>query len=347
MAGKNSNSLFLAADIGGTKTLIGLYEKAPDNITLFPIKEAKLLSKDWDDLSLVLRSFLAEAGVKPKDIAAGCLSLAGPITQNSCFLTNLRRTIDFQVLHNNLNLQTPLRFVNDLKAMGYGITILPKEDLYCLTPDRLIAKDLWQEEKDSNPEGNRALLAPGTGLGQALLLGKDKVHPTEAGHRDFAPRNEQEIGLWRFLTQEFGHVSYERVLSGPGLVNIYRFLASTNTQPATAPVPTPPEIINKALAGICPLCTETLELFIRILGAEAGNLALTALATKGVYLGGGIPPQILPLLQGPNFFEAFSAKGRFKDYLSRIPIFVILNEKTALLGAAGLAVTGIQLVHNN
>ncbi|MEL1135552.1 glucokinase [Desulfitobacterium sp. THU1] len=342
--------LYLAGDIGGTKTLLGLYSLKGTALSL--VRERKLSSREWDDLTPLIQGFLDEMTLTPEDITGGCLSLAGPITEETCLLTNLNRIIHFQSLLSTLNFQRPLLFVNDLEAMGQGLMVLENEDLLCLNPSVFNSSSNssptptstsapTSTSKSISPSSlNRALIAPGTGLGQAMILGDHQIYATEGAHRDYAPRTEQEIRLLRFLTQKYDHISYERILSGPGLANIYHFLRwEAHPHSLRDPLPTPEQITKRALAGICPLCTETLELFIKILGAEAGNLALMTLAYGGIYLGGGIPPKILPKLQEGGFMEAFLAKGRFRDLLSTIPIYVILNERAPLLGAAYLAAT--------
>lgn len=327
--------IYLAGDIGGTKTLLALFEKSSTQLNL--LTERKIASTQWNNLAEELHSFLRWAEVEPKEIAAGCLSLAGPIHENACQLTNLDRTLDFDLLRSSIRLQSPLLFCNDLAAMGHGIFTLEPKDLLCLNPSVLSTCSTTFTEL------NRAVIAPGTGLGESIIIGGNVVSPTEGAHVDFAPRSEQEVRLWRFLAKEYGHVSYERVLSGPGLVNIYRFLREDlnyDVEITELPLPSPAEITEKALAGTCRLSSETLELFIQLLGAEAGNLALKSLALGGVYLAGGIPPKILPKLQKGSFLEAFQSKGRFSELLRSIPIYVILNERTALYGAARIAAQG-------
>ncbi|MGI1660287.1 MAG: glucokinase [Desulfitobacterium sp.] len=348
--------LYLAGDIGGTKTLLGLYSLKGTALSL--VRERKFSSQDWQSLTPLIQGFLDEMTLTPEDITGGCLSLAGPITEETCLLTNLNKVIHFRSLRSTLNFQRPLLFVNDLEAMGQGLMVLKNEDLLCLNPSVSNSSSSTTyattstSTSTSHPTSastsksisqsslNRALIAPGTGLGEAMILGNHQIFATEGAHRDYAPCTEQEIRLLRFLAQKYSHVSYERILSGPGLTNIYHFLRlETHPHSLYDPVPAPEEITKRALAGICPLCTETLELFIKILGAEAGNLALMTLAYGGIYLGGGISPKILPKLQEGGFMEAFLAKGRFRDLLSTIPIYVILNERAPLLGAAYLAAT--------
>jgi glucokinase len=345
--------MFLAGDIGGTKTHIALFEKKGNTLKVF--KEYYLRSTQWTSLSEVLLDFLHSAGFRPEEIISGCLSLAGPIQEQTCRLVNLNRTLDLASIRDSFPFRSPLLFCNDLVATGHGISALDPKDLVFLNPTVLNYNSCGDNVNPGltpNLMLNRAVIAPGTGLGESIIVGDNHVCPTEGAHADFAPRNELEVRLWRFLTKEYGHVSYERVLSGPGLTNLYRFLKdedevvfslslpnnvlTSNNQE----IPTPSEITEKALSGTCPLSTKALELFIQLLGAEAGNLALKSLALGGVYLGGGIPPKILSKLQERSFLEAFQAKGRFSELLQGIPVYVILNERTALLGAAKIALRG-------
>lgn len=323
--------MYLAGDIGGTKTLFALFEKAGTHLNL--LTERKITSTQWNNLALELTSFLKWVGVKPKEIEAGCLSLAGPVREKTCHLTNLDRIIDLDLLRSSCSLQSPLMFCNDLVAMGHGLFTLGQKDFFCLNPSIL------GSVPTSSRELNRVVIAPGTGLGESIVIGDNLVCPTEGAHADFAPQSELEVKLWRFLAKEYGHVSYERVLSGPGLVNIFQFLRSDNDfqYPFEASIPSPAEITEKALAGSCRLSMESLKLFVQLLGAEAGNLALKSLALGGVYLGGGIPQKILPKLKEGSFLEAFQAKGRFRELMQGIPVYVILNDKIALHGAARIA----------
>lgn len=328
--------MILAADIGGTNTRLGLFEQRGSDLYL--IKQKKLASKDWQDLVPVLLDFLGNAGFNAVEIDTGCLSLAGPIHGDHCQLTNLNKNIDLKHIQKVLNTVRPLSFCNDLVALGYGLNFLKSSQLHSLTssppsfPPTLSATY------------NRAILAPGTGLGESLIIG-EYVIPTEGAHTDFAPRSEIEVRLWRFLHHQWEHVSYERILSGPGLLNLYSFfLNETGQQGDYSPSLSPEDITRKALNKGCPACESALNLFLEILGAEAGNVALRALAYGGIYLGGGIVPKLLPLLHEEKFLEAFCNKGRFKELLKSIPIFVILEEETALYGAARFALNSSQ--HN-
>jgi glucokinase len=226
-----------------------------------------------------------------------------------------------------------VKLLNDLESVAYAVPHLPPADLAALNP------------QVAGRDGNKAIIAPGTGLGEAALFFHNQHYyaiPSEGGHTDFAPHTPLELDLLRYLLARFDHVSYERVCAGIGIRNIYAFLRDSHfadENPVIAAAisqaadPTP-IIIQTGLAGECTLCQATLDTFVSILGAEAGNLALKVMATGGVYLGGGIPPRIVPKLQDGAFMTAFTRKGRFADLLSRIPVYVILNAKAALWGAA-------------
>jgi glucokinase len=225
-----------------------------------------------------------------------------------------------------------VRLINDLLATAHAVPFLQGKEIYRLN-----------SEKDRKGE-NIALIAPGTGLGMGLLVFHEGGYisvPSEGGHIGFPPTREEEVTLWRYLRKRYGRVSVERVLSGPGLVNIYGWLKESRSyrEPAwlkkLIETKDPGKVVtDQALNGKDPLCIEALEVFVAILGATAGNLALTCMATGGVFLGGGIPPKILPFLQKPDFLEAFADKGRFRRLMEKIPVKVILNDRAALLGAA-------------
>jgi glucokinase len=257
--------------------------------------------------------------------------VAGPVMQGEASVTNLPWMIREATLQEAFGLEMAT-LLNDLEATAHGIPHLTADDVFPLN--------------DATPRsGTKAVIAPGTGLGEAVLLfqgGHYHVLPSEGGHADFGPTNLLELELLRSLMGKFGHVSYERVCSGKGIPNIYRYLKENHFAeelPEVAEVlrraadPTP-IIVQKAMAGACELSMATLNTFVSILGAEAGNLALRVVATGGLYLGGGIPPKILSKLRDGTFLAAFVNKGRFAEMLSHIPVYVILNEETALLGAA-------------
>lgn len=325
--------MLLAADIGGTKSLFGLFEQVGSQPVLRYKKQ--YASGDFSSFESALETFFSEVPptLEVSIIQAACFSLAGPIIDGQGNFTNLK----WQVNQKNLELSFPciskIVLANDLVAVAQGIELLPEKDFLSLTPQPL---DLGQGSPPSNKNTTKAVIAPGTGLGEALLI-KGQAHPSEGGHCDFAPRSPEEIRLWQFLQQKYGHVSYERILSGPGLVNLLQFLVSEREENLQHYDLIPEEITKKALQKQCPLCQRALNLFISILGAEAGNLALKTMATGGIYLGGGIVPQILPKLQEGTFIAAFQDKGRFRAFMETIPVYVILNKEAALYGAAQIA----------
>jgi glucokinase len=317
--------MLLAGDIGGTKTNLALF--APDS-GLDPQQETTFRSANYPSLKAVVTEFLADTGAEATMAVFG---IAGPVVDGASTATNLPWIVSEADLKNALGFEQ-VKLLNDLEATAYGLPHLPDDDLFVLN--------------QATPRGDtRAVIAPGTGLGEAILFRHDgKYHaiPSEGGHTDFAPTNYFEIRLLRHLLGKLGHVSYERICSGKGLPNIYAYLKKNNFAEESpelkkalskADDPTP-IIVERAMSGECELCIGTLNAFVSILGAEAGNLALKVMATGGVYLGGGIPPKILEKLKDGTFMASFVNKGRFADVLAHIPVYVILNDKTALLGAA-------------
>ena len=319
--------LVLAGDIGGTKTHLALFsvhgEKLRSELlTTFP-------SKRYSGLVPVLRDFLA--GDQHK-IDAACFGIAGPVVDGKVTTPNLPWMIDVVQLRHVLKLES-VTLLNDLEAGAYGISTLNNDEFCTLN------------EGTMRQSGNKALISAGTGLGQAILHDDGRhFHPlaSEGGHADFAPRDEREIELLRYLIGRFGHVSYERVLSGPGLLNIYRFFKESRgleEPPALseqfAAADDPSAVISKAaLAGEAEICVKSLDLFVSIYGAEAGNLALRAKSVRGLYIGGGIAPKILAKLKDGAFMRGFIDKGRYSDLLAAIPVQVVLNDQAALRGAA-------------
>ncbi|GAB4279577.1 MAG: glucokinase [Deferrisomatales bacterium] len=316
----------LAGDVGGTKANLALLPA--DEGGWAPLKEATLPSGGFEGLESLVQTFL---GQDPAPLAAACLGIAGAVRDGSVESPNLPWRADRERLRRALGLSR-VELINDLLATAYGLEALPPERLAVLNPGA------------PGAAGTRALVAAGTGLGEAVLYWDGQRHlpfPSEGGHADFAPRGELQVELLRYLDARFGRTSVERVLSGPGLVHIYRFLLETGrgTQPgwlaAELEKGDPAAAIAEAgLSGRDPLCAQALDLFVRVYGAEAGNLALKAFATGGVYLGGGIAPKILPKLRERPFLEAFVDKGRLSVVLADIPVWVILDPKTALYGAA-------------
>jgi glucokinase len=323
---QKKNTVVLAGDIGGTKTNVGLFvmgKKRPEPLVVesFPSREAP-------DLENILERFLQG---NPAPIASACFGIAGPVINGRCKATNLQWVVSEAGMKRRFHWRH-VRLLNDLAAAALAIPVLRRSELVSLN------KGIIQKK------GNLALLSPGTGLGQATLAYKDGESvplSSEGGHVSFSPTTEEEIELWRYLREKSNHVSVERVLSGPGLVNIYSWLRDSGRfeEPPRLkelmmqgdPAKT---ISENALRKGEALCVESLRFYVSMLGSVAGNLALTGMALGGVYLGGGIPPKILPALKQGSFLKAFMAKGRFADFLARIPVRVILSEKAALLGAA-------------
>jgi glucokinase len=331
-SGKNAEGeqmLILAGDIGGTTTRLGLLRAAAGELALCVHRNYS--SRNYGSLAAIVRDFIAATGCRPE---RGCFGIAGPVRAERVLAPNLPWLVDAAELAGILALDQ-VSLINDLQANAFGIPLLQPADFAVLNPG------------SPDPTGTIAVIAAGTGLGEAIAVWDGAVHqplPGEGGHADFAPRTELEAELLLYLRAELGRVSYERVLSGPGLVNLYRFLRDRRRLPETAAVnaamargDAAAAISRAALDDSCPLCSEVLDLFVSLYGAEAGTLALRALATGGVYLGGGIAPKIIPLLQRPPFIQAFTAKGRLSPLLETIPVRVIRNEQTALLGAGRCA----------
>jgi glucokinase len=321
--------MLLAGDIGGTKTNLAVF--SPEDGPRAPLAEATFPSADYPSLEALVHEFLGQVSLPVERASFG---VAGPVVASRATVTNLPWLMEETQLQEALNLSS-VRLLNDLNAIAHAVPFLEPADRHTL--------NAGQQAHD----GAMAVVAPGTGLGEAFLTWdgtRYRPHASEGGHADFAPTNPFEVELLRYLQDRFERVSYERVCSGRGLPNIYAYLKNSGyadepawltEQLAAADDPTP-IIVNAALDSQrpCELCVATLNAFVSILGAEAGNLALKVLASGGVYLGGGIPPRILPALEEERFMEAFRRKGRMSDLLARVPVHVILNPKVALLGAA-------------
>ncbi len=321
--------MILAGDVGGTNTRLAVFDDKGGRLT--PTADATFPSREHPSLEAVLRKFTA---AHPLPIDRACFGVAGPVRHGRSDATNLPWVVDAGLVARELGLQA-VGLINDLEANAWGIGVLERDDLAVLNAGA------------PDAEGNQAIISAGTGLGEAGLTWDGKQHrpfATEGGHSDFAPRNHLEMELLDYLLKQFQRVSYERVVSGPGLLNIYRFLRDTGRgeEPAWLAEKLrdqdPGAVVSQAaLDGKSDLCVQALDLFVSLYGAEAGNLALKLLATGGVYLGGGIAPKIIRKLQDPIFLNAFTAKGRLKPLLQAMPVRVILNDKTALLGAARCA----------
>jgi glucokinase len=319
--------MLLAGDIGGTKTVLALFSRDEGAHTI--LKKKKYRSKKYDSLDDIVREFTAEFQA---NIEAASFGVAGPVQNNRVQVTNLPWMIDGRTLSETLGGAT-VHLLNDLQAIANAVPILQPEDLRTL------------QTGETDPTGAIGVIAPGTGLGEAFLVWNGRNHqayPTEGGHTDFAPRNEQEFGLLQYLRQKYNRVSYERVCSGIGIPNVYAYLRDSGRAAETEAVAAQlaeaedwtPVIVDAAVAEASPLCQATLDLFISILGAEAGNLALKLLTTGGIYIGGGIPPRILPQIEASDFLASFQQKGRFSPLLTKMPVHVILSSQAALYGAA-------------
>ncbi len=321
--------MILAGDVGGTNTRLTVFDDRGGRLT--PKAEATFPSREHISFESVLRKFIV---AHPVAIAAACIGIAGPVRHGRSDATNLPWVVDAGQVARELDLKT-VGLINDLEANAYGIAALEPKDFITLNAGA------------SDAEGNQAIISAGTGLGEAGLYWDGNMHrpfATEGGHATFAPRNELEVALLRYLLARYEHVSVERVLSGPGLVNIYAFLRDTGRgeEPAWLAAQMreqdPGAVISQAaIIGKSELCVQALDLFVSLYGAEAGNLALKVMATGGVFIGGGIAPKIISKLKDPRFLNAFTAKGRMKPLLEAMPVQVILNDKTALQGAARCA----------
>jgi glucokinase len=330
MAARDKASV-LAGDIGGTKTLLGLFRV--DGTTPALLRERHYATRDFKTLEEVAEDFLG--GAPPID--AACFGVPGPIIGGVSHATNIPWTMEERALARALGV-AGARLINDLEATAYGMLTLGEREFAVLQPG-----------DPAPPRAPVAVIAAGTGLGEAALVplgdGRWRSVATEGGHADFAPRGREQIELLEYLGAEFGHVSFERVLSGPGLVNIYRFLKArgAEAEPSwlagefSAGADAAAVISAAALAGRDPRCVEALGIFVDIYGAEAANLALKYMALGGVYLGGGIAPKILAALTAGRFVRAFLAKGRLDKVMARIPLRVSLNPAAALAGAARCA----------
>jgi glucokinase len=323
--------VILAGDIGGTKTRLAVFEETSAGFR--PRSETVYPSGEYASLEEIVTRFLSQG--PGTSIRAACFGVAGPVFEGKAQATNLPWSLEEGSLA-RASRAARVKLLNDLEAAAYGMLVLPPEDRAILNPG-------------SSPrrKGNIAVIAAGTGLGEAMLIWDGRRHQpvaSEGGHGDFAPRSEQEIGLLRFLQAEFERVSYERVLSGPGFHNIYRFLRTTSSSSepgwlsAQIAQGDPSAAISQAgLEEKDPVCMQTLELFASLYGAEAGNLALRCLSVGGVFVGGGIAPKILPILQRGGFMRAFMAKGRFSKLVASMEVSVALNSRAPLLGAAHYA----------
>lgn len=321
--------MLLVGDIGGTKT----------NLSFFSDEEGSYLqlcfqsypSKAYQSLEEIVLEFVRACKEKQtEEIEACCFAIAGPVLGGKCKATNLPWVIETTHLQRVLGIKD-VCLLNDLEANAYALPVLPPDSFVTLL------------EGTPPFQGNKAVISPGTGLGEAGLYFDGKLHypfATEGGHAEFGPRGELQLRLCAYLQKKFRHSSYERVLSGPGIVNVYQFLKEEEGFEEPLELSKkfeqkdPAQVISQsAVEETYPICSQTMELFVSIFAAEASNLALKFMATGGLFLGGGIPPKILPLLKKENFVESFYDKGRFRSLLEGIKVEVILNDKASLFGA--------------
>lgn len=313
----------LAGDIGGTHTRLAFFEKGE-----MVGEERKFPSHEYQNLEEIVREFLAG-----ESIERACFGIAGTVRDGKCKTTNLPWVIDAARMSQSLRISS-VHLLNDLEANAYGLQKLKKEELFLL-------------HKGEEQIGNQALIAAGTGLGEAGLIWDGKRHipfACEGGHTDFAPRNALEIELLVYLQKQFGHVSYERMISGPGLHLLFNFLVQTGRETLSPSVKEamqrqdPSRVISeRGSRGEDGSCARALEWFISLYGAESGNMALKFLAIGGMYVGGGIAPHLVQQMKGGAFHASFVNKGRFRELLESIPIWIVLNDNAALLGAAHYA----------
>jgi len=321
--------MLLVGDVGGTKTDVAVLASASGPRTFFARR--RFHSADYQSLAAIAREFIAQLETP---VTHACFDVAGPVVDGRAHLTNLPWELSAQALRHELNLEEAW-VINDLAAIAHAIPLLQPDDLHTLNAGKPVEG------------GAMAIIAPGTGLGEAFLVWDGAAYrgyASEGGHADFAPSTAVQMDLLRYLQHRFDHVSYEIVCSGLGIPHLYEFFRDRAHAPESpelaaqlaAAEDRTPLIVERALHAGAPdaLCAATLEAFVTILGAEAGNLALKVLATGGVFIGGGIAPRIVPLLEDGNFIAAFRRKGRFVELLSRVPIHVIMVDDAALIGAA-------------
>ena len=320
--------MILAGDVGGTKVNLALYDFVNGELKHTRVKQYP--AKEYSGLEEIVKEFLSA-----DKVSAACFGVPGPVRDGRLRLTNLPWTLDSRELADDLGINYVF-LINDLQANGYGIAELSADQIYTLS------------QGDSSQIGNRALISAGTGLGESFMIwdGRDYVpYPSEGGHADFAPRNEDEFDLLRYLKQKYnGRISFERVVSGQGLTNIYEFLREVRglDEPAWVAermaAEDPNAVITElALKAKSEICEKTMDMFVSAYGAEAGNLALKVLSVGGLYVGGGIAPRILEKLKDGTFMKAFIDKGRMSQLLVNMPVRVILESRTALIGAASYA----------
>jgi glucokinase len=319
--------IILAGDVGGTKTELAIFDSAQPHLPKF---EMRFINKEQLSFEAILKHFVQ---LSNQTIEHVCLAVAGTIINGRCAMPNIDWVLDEQQIKALLDINK-VNLINDLESTAYGVLVLPLDKFMVIN------------EGIANPSGNLALIAAGTGLGEAILFkttrGEFQVSASEGGHVDYAPHNELEFELLQYLWKKFGHASWERVVSGMGIVTIYEFLTSikTNAEPTQiqskimSATDIGAEIFKAAQSGESPCSKQAIQIFIENYGAAAGNLALKALSTGGLYIGGGIAPKLISLFTDGTFMQAMIDKGRFTEVMKNIPVKLILEQKTALIGAA-------------
>lgn len=320
--------MILAGDIGGTKTVLAVYAGITQ-VPAHPVHETRFTSAEYQSFETIVKDFLDQTGAKPQ---AACFGVAGPVKDRHCRITNLPWEISADEIERTCGIPK-VSLINDLEAIAVSVPHLDKDALFTLNPG------------NPDPRGNRAVVAPGTGLGVAFLVwtgARYRAFASEGGHTAFSPRYPRDVKLLEFLTRRYGHVSFERVCSGSQLPNIYEYLLENKIfwEPAwlkeklAAAADKTPVIVEAALENKADICVATLDMFVRALGTVTGNMAVTLLPTGGIYLGGGIPPRILKRLARPDFLGSIADKGRFFSLCASMPVHVILDPNAALHGAA-------------
>jgi glucokinase len=321
---KSMTKLVLAGDVGGTKTLLGLFERAEGRPVRVHARPYATL--DFDALPDMIRAFLGECGTPPEQIGVACFGAAGPVIDGAAELTNVPWRVDTHDVGRAFAFES-IYLLNDLQSMAYSVSVLNDSELLVL------------QDGTPTPAGNIAIIAAGTGLGEALLhnIGGRRIpSPSEGGHADFAARTEREIALTRDLTLRYGRADVEHVISGRGLVNLHRLCHSDGCAAGVdLDSPAAPAAISAAaLAKTCAGCIEVLDMFVEAYGAQAGNLALRSVSTGGVFIGGGIAPKIVPAMTQGSFMRAFCDKAPLDGMLRAMPVKIVMNEEAGLLGAA-------------
>lgn len=323
----DTKTYLLAGDLGGTKTNLALFSSLNGELDL--IRQEKYASRDYQNFSEMIKRFLSDSADTPPQRI--CIGVAGPVVKGKVELTNLSRELSEEEIRQSTGIQA-VALINDLEATAYGLATLAPHQLTTL------------HRGAADHSGNIAIIAPGTGLGMAGLYWDGQYHhpfPTEGGHTDFAPRTDLDILLLRYLQEKYDIVSWERLISGPGITDIYEFLRDIKGMDEPTELRTlmdagdaAAEISKAAIAGKIPVCVKTMELFVRYLARESCNLVLKMKSTGGLFLGGGIPPKIAALLETGGFYHHYMQGDRMAELLASVPIHIVNNDKSALWGAA-------------